>query len=59
VLGAIWRLLLYRVLGGRLLLGLTVLGWVRRLLMSRRSSRPGSAYQPSQGESQTVQRGSP
>jgi hypothetical protein len=39
VLGAIWRLLLYRVLGGRLLLGLTILGWIRRQLRGRRDQR--------------------
>ena len=39
MLGAIWRLLLYRVLGGRLLLGLSILGWIRRQLRGRRDQR--------------------
>ena len=55
MLNALWRLLLYRVLGGRIMLGLAILGFARRLLGGRRgSTRLG--YQPSQGESQTVQR---
>ena len=53
---AIKNLVLYRFLGGRVMLALTLLGVVRRLLGRRR--RPGgtSAYQPSQGSSQIVQR---
>ena len=61
---AIRNLLLYRFLGGRVMLALAILGFVRRLLGARR--RPaGSAteagrwtrvYQPSQGSSQTVHR---
>jgi hypothetical protein len=62
--GAIKNLLLYRVLGGRIMLALTLLGLVRRLLGGRRknavppSSTAGrsSLYQPSQGSSQIVQR---
>ena len=56
--GAIKNLLLYRVLGGRIMLALTLLGFVRRLLGSRRatSARKTPVYQPSQGSSQTVQR---
>ena len=56
--GAIKNLLLYRVLGGRIMLALTLLGFARRLLGGRRP-RPGgrtSVYQPSQGSSQKVQR---
>ena len=64
--GAIRNLLLYRVLGGRIMLALTLLGFVRRLLGGRRSdraatnraagSRTTSVYQPSQGSSQIVHR---
>ena len=56
--GAIRNLLLYRLLGGRIMLAVALLGFVRRLLGGRRkapSSRP-SVYQPSQGSSQIVQR---
>lgn len=58
MLGALVRLLLYRFLGARIVLALALLGWLRRALGGRRSqiSRSRSAYQPSQGESQTVQR---
>jgi hypothetical protein len=69
VLRAIWRLLLYRVLGGRLLLGLTILGWIRRQLRGRGDQRIAqgrspnerpeggrTAYQPSQGSSQIEHR---
>ena len=56
--GAIRNLLIYRVLGGRIMLALTLLGFVRRLLGSRRTNTTGKAgvYQPSQGSSQSVQR---
>jgi hypothetical protein len=54
MLGGIVRLVLYRFLGARIMLALAVFGWLRRLLGGRR--RPSSGYQPSQGESQTVQR---
>ena len=62
--GAIRNLLLYRFLGGRVMLALALLGFVRRLLGGRRrdvaptpSTRRGtSVYQPSQGSSQIVQR---
>jgi hypothetical protein len=55
--GAIKNLLLYRVLGGRIMLALTLLGLARRLLGGRRAAGDRtSAYQPSQGSSQTVQR---
>jgi len=70
MLGGLVRLLLYRFLGARIMLALAVFGWLRRVLggSTRRSvsrpdqrnrlsqSRSGSAYQPSQGESQIVQR---
>ena len=61
--GAIRNLLLYRLLGGRIMLALSLLGLVRRLLGGRRktvaspTTRPrSSVYQPSQGSSQIVQR---
>ena len=52
------NLILYRFIGGRIMLGLALLGLARRLLGRRRSSTTGrsSDYQPSQGTSQTVQR---
>ena len=57
--GAIRNLLLYRLLGGRIMLAVALLGFVRRLLGSRRrtdADRTRSAYQPSQGSSQIVHR---
>ena len=76
MLSALRRLLLYRLLGARLMIGLAVFNWLRRQLASRRERRVrgrasgawsgssgrsggrarGSAYQPSQGASQIVQR---
>ena len=59
MLGALVRLLLYRFLGARIMLALAMFGWLRRVLGGRRPpgvSRSSSAYQPSQGESQIVQR---
>jgi hypothetical protein len=69
MLGALVRLVLYRFLGARIVLALAVFGWLRRVLggsrrlsESRRNSsrlresRSRSDYQPSQGESQIVQR---
>jgi hypothetical protein len=58
VLKAIRNLILYRLIGGRIMLGLALLGLARRILGGRRSSASerSSAYQPSQGTSQTVQR---
>jgi len=54
---AIRNLILYRLVGGRLVLGLTLLGLARRILGNRRARTPrSSAYQPSQGSSQIVQR---
>jgi hypothetical protein len=61
---AIRNLLFYRILGGRVMLALALLGFVRRLLGGRRraavppsgAGRRPSVYQPSQGSSQTVQR---
>jgi hypothetical protein len=59
MLKSIGRLILYRFVGGRIMLGLALLGLARRLLGARRSSSTidqSSAYQPSQGTSQTVHR---
>ena len=64
MVGALLRFVLYRLIGGRLMLGLAILGLARRLLAGRRDApRPvemqppdSSTYQPSHGESQTVQR---
>ena len=64
MIGGLVRLFLYRFLGARIMLALAIFGWLRRVLGGRRdpgaSSRgvrgSGSGYQPSQGESQTVQR---
>jgi hypothetical protein len=55
---AIRNLILYRIIGGRLMLGLALLGLARRIIGGRRSTPIGrsAAYQPSQGESQIVQR---
>ena len=53
------RLLLYRVLGARLMLGLAIFGWLRARLGDWRAARRDAAdatYQPSQGSSQIVQR---
>ena len=60
--GWIRNLILYRFLGGRLMLAFALLGIVRRLLGGRRpvdersAERRGTTYQPSQGSSQMVQR---
>jgi hypothetical protein len=59
--GWLWRVVLYRFLGGRVLLLLTALAWIRRFLAGRRGARDdrpesGGVYQPSQGESQIAQR---
>ena len=57
MLGAIRNLIVYRLIGGRLMLGLALLGLARRILGGRRQATPPpSAYQPSQGESQIVHR---
>jgi hypothetical protein len=85
MLSGLVRLVLYRFLGARVMLGLAVFGWLRRLLGGRRDkgrraagtgargggasgavsgapggtasgARKGSAYQPSQGSSQTAHR---
>src|SRR5436190_5243272 len=58
MLKALRNLILYRLIGGRIMLGLALLGLARRILGRRRSSTTGrsSTYQPSQGESQIVQR---
>jgi hypothetical protein len=55
---AIRNLVLYRIVGGRIMLAVALLGFARRLLGSRRkavSSRE-TVYQPSQGSSQIVHR---
>jgi len=52
--GWLGRFIVYRVLGSRLLLVLTVLRFIQERLTRR--SRPGAAYPPSQGASQTEQR---
>jgi hypothetical protein len=59
--GWLRRVVLYRLLGGRVLLALAVLAWVRGFIAGRRAPRdnpsePGGTYQPSQGSSQIVQR---
>jgi hypothetical protein len=61
MLGWLRRFVLYRVLGGRVLLALAVLTWIRGFLAGRRAARKDlserkGTYQPSQGESQIVQR---
>jgi hypothetical protein len=64
MLKALFNLIMYRFIGGRIMLGLALLGLARRLLGARRSStkerastsEPTSVYQPSQGASQTVHR---
>jgi hypothetical protein len=62
MIGWLRNIVLYRFLGGRLMLALALLGLVRRLLGGRRDSSDRSretyrsAYQPSQGSSQMVQR---
>ena len=61
MLGWIRRFVLYRLLGGRVLMLLAVLTWIRGYLAGRRASgdagnRREMVYQPSQGTSQTVQR---
>jgi hypothetical protein len=54
---ALRNLILYRIIGGRVLLGLALLGLARRVIGGRRSAAAReSAYQPSQGASQTRQR---
>ena len=62
--GTIAKFLLYRVVGGRVMLAMALLGLARRLLGGRRASsvppadagRRTSLYQPSQGSSQIAQR---
>lgn len=63
MLGGLVRLILFRVVGARVMLGIAIFSWLRRMLSGRRQSRrpidgsaAGSAYQPSQGESQIVHR---
>jgi hypothetical protein len=70
MLSGLVRLILFRVLGARIMLGLAAFGWLRRMLAGRRKpprpvagSRPRPArsgaesdYQPSHGSSQIVHR---
>ena len=56
MLKAIRNLFLYRLIGGRLMLAVALIGLARRMIGGRRASARDSAYQPSQGTSQTVQR---
>ena len=62
MLGWIRRFVVYRLLGGRVLMALAVLSWIRGFLAGRRAARDASterdaaAYQPSQGSSQIVHR---
>jgi hypothetical protein len=57
MLKALRNLILYRVIGGRIMLGLAILGLARRLIGGRRpKTGRSSVYQPSQGSSQIVQR---
>ena len=70
MLSTIAKFLLYRVVGGRVMLAMALLGLARRVLGGRRrtdgsngsslppadAGRSSSAYQPSQGSSQIVQR---
>ena len=56
MLKAIANLILYRFIGGRLMLAVALIGLARRLIGGRRASARDSGYQPSQGTSQTVQR---
>ncbi|HYK96554.1 MAG TPA: hypothetical protein VE011_11935 [Candidatus Dormibacteraeota bacterium] len=36
MLGALWRLVMYRFLGGRVLLAISLLAWLRSLISGRR-----------------------
>jgi hypothetical protein len=56
MLKSIANLILYRFIGGRIMLAVALIGLARRFIGGRRSSARDSAYQPSQGSSQTVQR---
>ena len=57
MLKALWNLIVYRIVGGRITLALALLGLARRLIGGRGSATAGeSAYQPSQGSSQITQR---
>jgi hypothetical protein len=56
VFKAIGNLILYRLIGGRIMLAVALIGLARRLIGGRRASARDSAYQPSQGSSQIVQR---
>jgi len=50
------RFLVFRVLGGRALIALAVVNFLRRRLGGRGNGPGRGVYQPSQGESQTAQR---
>jgi hypothetical protein len=52
------NLIVYRFIGGRIMLALGLLDLALRILGARRSSTSGrsSSYQPSQGSSQIVHR---
>lgn len=63
MLGGLIRLILFRLVGARVMLGIAIFSWIRRMLSGRRAARrpvdrsaAGSGYQPSQGESQIVHR---
>lgn len=38
MINAIWRFLVFRLAGGRILLALTVLNWLRRRIVDRRAA---------------------
>jgi hypothetical protein len=44
--GALWRFVVYRLLGGRVLLVLTVLAWLRGVFARRRLVQRRPAYPP-------------
>lgn len=66
MLSGLVRLILFRVLGAKVMLALAAFGWLRRMVGRRDARRPvdrsgartesRSGYQPSQGSSQTVHR---
>lgn len=57
MLKALRNLILYRFIGGRIMLAFALLGLARRVLGGRRSAAAKrSGYQPSQGASQITQR---
>jgi hypothetical protein len=44
--GALWRFVVYRLLGGRVLLVLAVLAWLRGMFARRRRVPPRPEYPP-------------